>query len=1174
MKVIRKAGATSNIFQIFIADSSSTTGAGLAALTNASSGLTAYYHRDTDTTATAISLVTMTVGTFTSSGFKEIDATNMPGWYQFCPPDAAIAASAKSCGFHLKGATNMAPLPIEVQLVAYDPDDAVRFGLTALPNAAAEASGGLFTRGAGAGQINQPANGMIDGNVVRWLGTAASTPTTAGVPNVNVKTWNDLTTVALPLVPTTAGRTLVVDAAGLADANTVKLGPTGTGTAQTARDIGASVLLSTGTGTGQLDFTSGVVKANLAQILGTALTETAGLLAGGFKKFFNVAAPTLTCLGIDQTGDSYARIGAPVGASISADVAGVQADTDNIQTRLPTSLVSGRIDASVGAVAANAITAAAIADGAIDRATFAADTGLQTIRSNTAQAGAAGTVTLDASASVTDSFYNGTAIILTGGTGVGQARLIVSYVGSTKVATISPSWGTNPDNTSTFAVMPTARISVGAWQEAVVNVLISGRVDGTVGSYQSGQVPLQPTIAGRTLDVSAGGEAGLDWANIGSPTTTVGLSGTTVGTITTYTGDTPQTGDTFARVGAAGAGLTALGDSRIANLDATVTSRTKPADTQAAVTTVTNLTNAPTSGDFTATMKTSLNAATPAVTVSDKTGFSLAALDAPALENGTAQAGAASTVTLRSGASATDSLYRGQEIEIYGGTGVGQARIITAYVGSTKVATVDEAWTTQPDNTSTYRVKHRSPKLDSSQRTTDVNSANLDTTVSSRTKPADTQAAVTTVTNLTNAPGAGDFTATMKTSLNAATPVVTVSDKTGFSLSAGGIQAIWDALTSALTTVGSIGKLLVDNINATISSRLATSGYTVPPTVGAIADQVWDETLADHLTVGSTGSALNSAGSAGDPWGTALPGAYGAGTAGKIIGDNVDAKISTRSTFAGGAVASVTGNVGGNVVGSVASVTAGVTVTTNNDKTGYALTSSYDPAKTASQAGDAMALTSGERTTLTAAIWNALTSGMTTVGSIGKKLADWVVGTAQTGDSYARLGAPVGASVSADIAAIQADTDNLQTRLPAALVSGRMDSSVGAYPGNTAQTGDAFARLGAPAGASVSIDVAAVKSDTAAVKAKTDNLPAAPAAVGDIPTATQNADALLDRSAGVETGITPRQALRLGLAADAGKLSGAATATIKIRDRADTKDRITATVDADGNRTAVTVDVS
>ena len=37
---------------------------------------------------------------------------------------------------------------------------------------------------------------------------------------------------------------------------------------------------------------------------------------------------------------------------------------------------------------------------------------------------------------------------------------------------------------------------------------------------------------------------------------------------------------------------------------------------------------------------------------------------------------------------------------------------------------------------------------------------------------------------------------------------------------------------------------------------------------------------------------------------------------------------------------------------------------------------------------------------------------------------------------------------------------------------------------------------------------------------------------------------------------------------------GAATTTVVIRDRADTKDRITATVDSDGNRTAVTVDAT
>lgn len=70
---------------------------------------------------------------------------------------------------------------------------------------------------------------------------------------------------------------------------------------------------------------------------------------------------------------------------------------------------------------------------------------------------------------------------------------------------------------------------------------------------------------------------------------------------------------------------------------------------------------------------------------------------------------------------------------------------------------------------------------------------------------------IPTATNLTNAPTNGDFTAAMKTSLNAATPVVT--------LAAAAVQAIWDALTSALTTVGSIGKLLVTDLDATVSSR-------------------------------------------------------------------------------------------------------------------------------------------------------------------------------------------------------------------------------------------------------------------------------------------------------------------------------------------------------------------
>ena len=65
---------------------------------------------------------------------------------------------------------------------------------------------------------------------------------------------------------------------------------------------------------------------------------------------------------------------------------------------------------------------------------------------------------------------------------------------------------------------------------------------------------------------------------------------------------------------------------------------------------------------------------------------------------------------------------------------------------------------------------------------------------------------------------------------------------------------------------------------------------------------------------------------------------------------------------------------------------------------------------------------------------------------------------------------------------------------------------------------------------------------------------------------------VLDEANAIETGWTLRKILRIVAAALGGKLSGAATATVTIRDVTDTKARITATVDADGNRTAVTLD--
>jgi hypothetical protein len=427
---------------------------------------------------------------------------------------------------------------------------------------------------------------------------------------------------------------------------------------------------------------------------------------------------------VSQTGDSFARVGAPVGASISADVAAVKTDSAaiKVQTDKLTFTVANQIDSNV--LDWKSATAPAMTGDAFAR------------------------LGAPAGASVSADVAAVRAAELTG------AQMATAI------------W------TDTVAADFTTALSIG---KSVMN----GTALGT------------------------------------------GLHIALTDTLTTYTGNTPQTGDAFARVGAAGAGLTALGDTRIANLDATVSSRSTYAGGAVA----------------------SVTAAVTVGTNNDKTGYALSAAGVQAVWD--ALTSALTTV---------------------GSIGKRIADNLDAAITS-RMATY-----TQP---------------------TGFLAASFPGSVASPTNI--TAGVITTVTNLTNAPTAGDFTATMKTSLNSATPAVTVSNKTGFSLSAAGITAIWDEPVTGHATASTFGKLFIDDLDATISSRLATSGYTAPPSAGSI----WDVVLSGHLTAGTTGNALNAAGAAGDPWTTALPGAYGAGTAGNIIGNRVDAAVSSRLATAG-----------------------------------------------------------------------------------------------------------------------------------------------------------------------------------------------------------------------------------------------------------------------------------
>lgn len=246
-----------------------------------------------------------------------------------------------------------------------------------------------------------------------------------------------------------------------------------------------------------------------------------------------------------------------------------------------------------------------------------------------------------------------------------------------------------------------------------------------------------------------------------------------------------------------------------------------------------------------------------------------------------------------------------------------------------------------------------------------------------------TAGTLTTVTNLTNAPTNGDLTAVMKTSVTtaatAATPSVTVSDKTGFALAADqavnmtkiagvavntaaaqlGVNVVAQAnidfgatqkasITAAVPTAAAIGtdaaskvlvtpaqKLVTDasgyptaNLNGDLTATMKSSVTAAVPTAAAIGTDAASKVLvtpAQKIITDGSGNvrAVDSSGAAIAPAGTALSSATWTGTKAGYL----DAAVSTRSTYSGGAVASVS---------------AAVTVGTNNDKTGYSVSTITD----------------------------------------------------------------------------------------------------------------------------------------------------------------------------------------------------------------------------------------
>jgi len=305
MKLEIKKGTTSKLVEIFISDSSSTTGAGLAGVLY--SDITAYYYRSGDAGATAITLATMTLGTWVSGGFIELDATNMPGRYQLGVPDAALATGVDQVGIDLKGATNMAYLPLEIQL-----NDNTEKDIYDIVTHASYGNDQLVRSTTPANTLDVSLTGEAG---MDWanIGSPTSVVDFSGTTIKNITTNLDKTGYSLTQVfpgnfadmsiTLTTGEVTVAT-------NNDKTGYEIAGTKTTLdvlNDIdGSSVILAGVTHTG-------------------AVIPEVSVLTGHTA----------------QTGDNFARIGAPVSTSISADIAIVDVNVDTLLARITSALFSG-----------------------------------------------------------------------------------------------------------------------------------------------------------------------------------------------------------------------------------------------------------------------------------------------------------------------------------------------------------------------------------------------------------------------------------------------------------------------------------------------------------------------------------------------------------------------------------------------------------------------------------------------------------------------------------------------------------------------------------------------------------------------------------------------------------------------------------------------------------------
>lgn len=272
-------------------------------------------------------------------------------------------------------------------------------------------------------------------------------------------------------------------------------------------------------------------------------------------------------------------------------------------------------------------------------------------------------------------------------------------------------------------------------------------------------------------------------------------------------------------------------------------------------------------------------------------------------------------------------------------------------------------------------------------------------------------------------------------------------------------------------------------------------------------------------------------------------------------------------------------------VASTTNITAGTittvtNLTNNNDKTGYTLLTS-PPTASAIATAVWQDTTAGDFNVASSIGKSLYTSGNAPGAASGLALVGSNMGTI-TGGTITTVSDKTGYSLSSSgLAAVTTWTVGITGNITGNLSGsvGSVSGAVGSVTGNVG--GNVVGYVGSVSGAVGSVTgnvggnvTGSVGSVVGSVTVGTNNDKTGYSLATAPPTADENAAALLDLANAIESGLTVRQAMRLLVAVEGGKVSGAGTTTMTFRNVADTKDVVVATVDSSGNRTALTRDLT